>query len=619
MVHKKMTTWNFAVVLMAAIALLATGRNSVKADFTFATPVDLDTVMPGLADSVVECFSFDGLEMFICSWRSGGSGGTDIWVLKRASAEDAWGPPENLGPVVNSTGTDAGTCISSDGLELYFNSDRSGGYGSYDLYVTKRATRTNPWGPPTNLGSAVNGAGLEGFPWVSSDGFELYFLSGRAGYGGFDLYASTRANLNDAWSTAVNLGPTVNSPSNEASPCLSSDGLLLFFQDAGASRPGGYGGSDLWMTRRAGLSDPWGPPMNLGPEVNTSMNEMRPCIPPDGSALYFTTESANWRASIVPIMDFNGDGKVDAADMAMLEANWGQNTPLCDIGPFPWGDGIVDGKDLKVLMESLITPDDKASDVPCNIVLSWTGPSLADSYDIYFGTSFDDVSNATREDPCGVLVSEGQAETTYNPQGLLEFSKTYYWRVDVIDVVAGSLEPVIYKGLVFSFTTEDFAYPIQNITVTASNSSAGMGPEKTVDGSGLDENDGHSTDGKQMWLSGAGQPHWIQYAFDRVYTLHELWVWNSNQAVEAFMGFGAKTVKVEYSTDGATWTTLEGVPEFARAPGQAGYLHNTIVSFGEVSAKYVRLTIEKGWGVMPNVGLSEVRFFYIPDRSAYNP
>jgi hypothetical protein len=105
-----------------------------------------------------------------------------------------------------------------------------------------------------------------------------------------------------------------------------------------------------------------------------------------------------------------------------------------------------------------------------------------------------------------------------------------------------------------------------------------------------------------------------------VYTLHELWVWNSNQLIEPFIGFGAKTVKVEYSIDGTAWTALEGVPEFARAPGQAGYAHNTVVSFGGVSARYVRLTIEANWGgVSPSTGLSEVRFFYIPDRSAGQP
>jgi hypothetical protein len=141
-----------------------------------------------------------------------------------------------------------------------------------------------------------------------------------------------------------------------------------------------------------------------------------------------------------------------------------------------------------------------------------------------------------------------------------------------------------------------------------------------VDGSGLDKSDGHSTDGKDMWLSMMGVvPHWIQYEFDQVYTLHELWVWNSNQLVEPFMGFGARTVKIEYSTDGTTWTPLAGVPEFAQATGKAGYAHNTTVSFGGVPAQFVKLTIEKNWGTLPQTGLSEVRFFAIRSPAAAQP
>jgi len=91
------------------------------------------------------------------------------------------------------------------------------------------------------------------------------------------------------------------------------------------------------------------------------------------------------------------------------------------------------------------------------------------------------------------------------------------------------------------------------------------------------------------------------------------------RAIEPVLGFGAKTVKIEYSTDGTKWTQLANVPEFARAPGQDGYVRNTTVSFGGVLAKFVRLTIEKNWGVTPQTGLSEVRFFSIPTASTPKP
>jgi hypothetical protein len=188
-----------------------------------------------------------------------------------------------------------------------------------------------------------------------------------------------------------------------------------------------------------------------------------------------------------------------------------------------------------------------------------------------------------------------------------------------VDFVSAGPAPTIYKGPVLSFATAALTYPIKNVTAKASSAQVGSGPERTVDGSRLDKSDGHSTDEKDMWWSMAEPSHWIQYEFDKVYALHELWVWNFNQVVEPFVGFGAKAVKIEYSTDGATWTPLANVPEFARAPGKAGYTPNTIVNFAAVPAKLVKLTIEKGWGSTPSTGLSEVRFFAIQNAAVPKP
>jgi len=91
-----------------------------------------------------------------------------------------------------------------------------------------------------------------------------------------------------------------------------------------------------------------------------------------------------------------------------------------------------------------------------------------------------------------------------------------------------------------------------------------------------------------------------------------MWVWNFNQAIEPLVGLGFKDVTMEYSTNGTDWTVLADVPEFARAPGQDGYAHNTTVDLGGVTAKYIRLTANSNWGGLPQYGLSEVRFFYIP-------
>ncbi|MEN6335280.1 MAG: LamG-like jellyroll fold domain-containing protein, partial [Phycisphaerales bacterium] len=148
---------------------------------------------------------------------------------------------------------------------------------------------------------------------------------------------------------------------------------------------------------------------------------------------------------------------------------------------------------------------------------------------------------------------------------------------------------------------------------TASGSSkANMGPEKTVDGSGLNNLDQHDTDSTHSWLSGKGDSAWIQFTFDGVYKLDKALVWNCNQALESLLGVSAKDVKVEYSADGETWTLL-GDFVFPQAPGTEDYVADTVLEFAGVAAKAVKFTITSNWGdLLDQYGLSEVRFYNIP-------
>jgi hypothetical protein len=240
-----------------------------------------------------------------------------------------------------------------------------------------------------------------------------------------------------------------------------------------------------------------------------------------------------------------------------------------------------------------------------DVVLSWRPGIYAaptNGHKVYFSENFNDVNDG--------IGSITQDTNSYDP-GRLDFNKTYYWRVDEVN---GPPDYGVYEGNVWSFTTELLAYPVENITATASTAEAGVGPEKTIDGSGLDDNDLHSNEEADMWLSSA-EPlgAWIEYEFDKVYKLHQMWVWNYNQAVESILGFGFKDVTIEYSTNGTDYTTLGTTVEFARAPGTAGYAHDITIDFGSAVAKYVRLTATSNWGgMLPQYGLSEVRFFYIP-------
>ncbi len=267
----------------------------------------------------------------------------------------------NIGAQVNTAYWDQAPSISADGLSLYFSC--FGGPGVYaidDLWVTTRASVSDPWGPPVNLGPPVNTSAVDWAPSISADGLGLFFASGLAGgLGGDDLWFTSRATKNDPWGSPVNLGATVNSSHEECFPDISADGRMLFFSDhmLGPWRPGGYGGQDLWVTARATTNDPWGKPMNLGPVINSSAWDFSPNISADGSTLYFGSDrpggmgSADlWQAPIIPIVDFNGDEIVDIKDLVILIENWGTNEALSDVGPMPWGDGKVDEKDLEVLM-----------------------------------------------------------------------------------------------------------------------------------------------------------------------------------------------------------------------------------------------------------------------------
>ncbi len=258
------------------------------------------------------------------------------------------------------------------------------------------------------------------------------------------------------------------------------------------------------------------------------------------------------------------------------------------------------------------SPADEATDVLRDVLLGWSPGQMAEAHDVYLSTRFEDVDAASRTDPRGILISQGQTETTCDP-GRLAFSTTYYWRVDEVNAAPDN---TIFKGKVWSFTTEPVAYPVdgQSITVTGSASELNQGPVNTINNSGLTD-DLHSENLTAMWLtaSSATGPVWVQYEFDRVLRLHEVWVWNHNGLLEPMLGLGAKEVKIEYSTDGTDFETLGTTYEFARAPGRAGYACDTIVDLEGIAAKYVRFTILSNWGnVLKQYGLSEVRFYSVP-------
>jgi hypothetical protein len=252
-----------------------------------------------------------------------------------------WAAPNNLGPTVNSSANDFGPATSKDGLSLYFSSDRPGGFGSSDIWVSQRHSRNDPWGPPVNLGAVINTAAPEGPPSLSRDGHWLFFNTG--GMVDSDIWAAWREHSHDdfSWEPAFNLGIAVNSPffdtgasffendeggapllffasnrpglgdpgtfdiyvsqlapnglfspatlvpelsssATEQRPSIRFDGLEIFF----FSNRLGSTGNDLWVSTRQTVFAPWSPPFNLGPPVNSPFAESQPYIDADRQALF---------------------------------------------------------------------------------------------------------------------------------------------------------------------------------------------------------------------------------------------------------------------------------------------------------------------------------------------
>lgn len=245
--------------------------------------------------------SKDGLSLYFqCLDCPGGYGGVDIWVSERRSIHKPWGPPQNLGPAINTAANDGSPALSSDGRRLFFDSDRTGGVGGFDIYVAQRRHKRDNlgWQTAVNLGPAVNTtANEQGAEYLKGDENEdardgeddadetttLYFASDRVGGPGLaDIY--TIALHADGTFGLPMLAEGINTPSRESGPGIRSDGLELFFV---SDRAGGFGGVDLWVATRASTSDPWSTPVNMGQPINSEKPEGGPALSFDGTSLYF--------------------------------------------------------------------------------------------------------------------------------------------------------------------------------------------------------------------------------------------------------------------------------------------------------------------------------------------
>ncbi len=276
------------LLLLAAAPIAACGQEFSA----WSAPVNLGPpVNVGEFFEQGPAISADGLSLYFHSnGLRGGFGRYDLWASQRASVDDPWGPPQNLGPNINTADQEYGAMLSHDGHRLYFFSNRPGGFGQTDIYVSRRHNKRDDfaWRTPENLGPGVNSPYGEGQPWVYEDEATgityLYFNSNRpGGLGGTDIYVS-QLQPDETFGPAV-LVQELSSPYEDAGVTIRRDGLEVIFS---SNRPGSIDGyDDLWVSTRQSTSDPWSEPVNLGPVVNSWALDQTPELSFDGTTLYF--------------------------------------------------------------------------------------------------------------------------------------------------------------------------------------------------------------------------------------------------------------------------------------------------------------------------------------------
>jgi hypothetical protein len=278
-------------VCLTAAACLALGMlpPTSEPDFTdWSTPENLGSVVNSSFTDAGGSVSKDGLSLYFHSNRSGNN---DIYVSQRGNRNEPWGPPVNLGTAVNSTVSDAEATLSRDEHWLFFNSTRDGGVGSLDIWVSYRAHTHDDfdWQPAVNVGGGVNSIAVDtGAAYFENDeggAPQLLFSSNRqGGLGQFDLYSSEL--LPEGTFGPAVLITELSSAFSEPGLSIRFDGLEVFFF---SGRLPSQGGLDLWTATRKSVLDPWSAPTNLGSIVNTIAGDQQPHIAPDRETLYFTS------------------------------------------------------------------------------------------------------------------------------------------------------------------------------------------------------------------------------------------------------------------------------------------------------------------------------------------
>lgn len=252
---------------------------AIKSPLPF-NPVNIGDGVNSENSEYLPYFTADGNLLFFTRLLNGQE---DIYVAERQDSS-SWKKATSLSTLVNSKDNEGAHGVSADGKFLFFTAcNRPYGLGSCDIMYS--ISNGKEWSKAEFIGSPINSASWESQPSFSADGRYLFFTSDRpGGYGGKDLWVST-LGANYQWSKPENVGPEINTAADEQSPFIHADGVTLYFSSNGHP---GFGGHDLFMAKK--INGKWTAVKNLGYPINTSGHDGSLMVSLNGKKAFYASD-----------------------------------------------------------------------------------------------------------------------------------------------------------------------------------------------------------------------------------------------------------------------------------------------------------------------------------------